>query len=125
MPTTGLDFTGVDQFWHVVDILAKDTEPTEQQWQALLSTPGYRLAQIALGTVVQEDLEVAFRPSRRAAFDSLTALAERSRVPAQASRACSVTAQTARCIPRFSQSLGAHHRGDPHGAAISAAGCDQ
>jgi len=74
MPTTGLDFTGVDQFWHVVDILAKDTEPTEQQWQALLSTPGYRLAQIALGTVVQEDLEVAFRPSRRAAFDSLTAL---------------------------------------------------
>ena len=74
MPTTGLDFTGVDQFWRVVDILAKDTEPTEQQWQALLSTPGYRLAQIALGTVVQEDLEVAFRPSRRAAFDSLTAL---------------------------------------------------
>ena len=32
---------------------------------------------------------------------------------------------TARCVPRFPRSLGADHRGDPHGAAISAAGCDQ
>ena len=39
--------------------------------------------QIALGKVVQEDLDVAFRPSRRAAFDSLTTLAQRSCVPAQ------------------------------------------
>ena len=73
MPSTGLDFSGVDQFWRVVDILAKDSEPSDTQWQALLGTPGYRLAQTAIGNVVQEDLELTFRPSRRAEFDSLAA----------------------------------------------------
>jgi hypothetical protein len=74
MPATGLDFSGVDQFWRVVDILSKDSEPSGAQWQALLGTPGYRLAQIAIGKVVREDLEFAFKPSRRAVFDSLIAL---------------------------------------------------
>ena len=74
MPTTGLDFSGVDRFWPIVDILSKDGEPTDAQWQALLGTPGYRLAQMAIGKVVREDLELAFKPSQRAVFDSLTAL---------------------------------------------------
>jgi len=74
MPTTGLDFSAVDQFWRMVDVLTTDAEPSEEQWRTLLTTPGYRLAQIALGEVAREDLELAFRPSRRAAFDSLTKL---------------------------------------------------
>ena len=74
LPKSGLDFTAVDQFWRVIDVLQTDLEPTEAQWQALLSTPGSRLAQIAIGPVIKEDLELAFRPSQRTMFDSLTKL---------------------------------------------------
>ena len=35
---------------------------------------GYRLAQSAIGVVVRDEMEVAFRPSRRTIFDSLTRL---------------------------------------------------
>lgn len=72
MPATGIDFSGVDQFWKIVDVLSRDVEPTEEQWQALLRTPGYRLAQVNLGPVVREALDVTFRPSRRSEFESLT-----------------------------------------------------
>ena len=74
LPTTGLDFTAIDEFWRVVDFLQKDQEPTDAQWQTLLRTPGYRLAQMAIGPVVQEEMELAFKPSRHAVFDSLTKL---------------------------------------------------
>ena len=74
MPATGLDFSAIDQFWRVVDVLTRDADPTDAQWQTLLSTPGYQLAQMAIGPVVKEDLELAFKPSRRSAFDSLTKL---------------------------------------------------
>ena len=73
MPATGLDFSGVDQFWKIVDILSRDSEPAEAQWGALLSTPGYRLAQTNLGPVVRQALEITFRPSRRADFARITA----------------------------------------------------
>src|SRR5690349_17172254 len=74
LPTTGLDFTAIDEFWRVVDVLKTDAEPTDAQWQALLETPGYRLAQTILGPVEREDIELAFKPSRHAAFDSLAKL---------------------------------------------------
>src|SRR5690349_14153030 len=74
MPKSGLDFTAVDQFWRIVDVLQKDIEPTDAQWQAFLSTPGSRMAQIAIGTVIKEDLQLAFKPSQRTMFDSLTKL---------------------------------------------------
>jgi hypothetical protein len=74
LPATGVDFSGVDQFWKVVDILSTDAEPSEAQWRSLLSTPGYRLAQSAVGDVVRENMEIALRPSRRATLDSLTRL---------------------------------------------------
>lgn len=70
---TGLDFSGVDEFWKIVDVLSRDREPTDSQWNALLSTPGYRLAQTNLGPVIREDLEVTVRPSRRTDFARLTA----------------------------------------------------
>jgi hypothetical protein len=73
-PTTGVDFSGVDEFWRLVDVLSKEREPSDSQWHTLLTTPGYRLAQLAIGNVTREDLELAFRPSRRAQFDSLTEL---------------------------------------------------
>jgi len=73
IPAAGLDFSGVDQFWKIVDILSGDGEPTEAQWDALLSTPGYRLAETNLGPVIRQDLEIAFQPSRHAQFARLSA----------------------------------------------------
>ena len=72
MPPTGIDFSGADQFWKIVDILSRNVEPTEDQWQTLLGTPGYRLAQVNLGPVVREALDVTFKPSRRAEYERLT-----------------------------------------------------
>ena len=56
MPSTGLDFSAIDQFWRLVDVLTRDAEPTDAQWSALLATPGYQHAQMAIGPVVKEDL---------------------------------------------------------------------
>jgi hypothetical protein len=74
LPVTGIDFSAVDQIWKVVDVLSTDTEPSEEQWRSLLATPGYRLAQSAVGEGMRENLEIAFRPSLRAARDSLLRL---------------------------------------------------
>lgn len=72
MPATGIDFSGIDQFWKIVDILSRDTEPTEAQWRAMLDTPGYRLAQVNLGPGLRDDIDLTFKPSRHAEFESLT-----------------------------------------------------
>ncbi|HEY2164380.1 MAG TPA: hypothetical protein VGH04_10330, partial [Gemmatimonadaceae bacterium] len=45
-PKTGVDYSGIDAFYRIADILAKDTEPTEGEWAAMLATPGYRMVQI-------------------------------------------------------------------------------
>jgi hypothetical protein len=37
----GFDFSGVEEFWKIVDILKADTEPAEEQWGAMFETPGY------------------------------------------------------------------------------------
>jgi hypothetical protein len=35
------DFSGIEEFWKIVDILKADKEPTDEQWQAMSETPGY------------------------------------------------------------------------------------
>jgi len=70
LPVTGLDFSGVDQFWRIADILTKDVEPTDAQWRSLFSSAGYRIAMRVVSTT-KSDLEIALRPSKRALFDSL------------------------------------------------------
>jgi hypothetical protein len=35
------DFSGIEEFWKIVDILKADKEPTDEQWQAMFETPGY------------------------------------------------------------------------------------
>ncbi|MFC2164046.1 DUF5700 domain-containing putative Zn-dependent protease [Acidobacteriota bacterium] len=37
----GFDFSGIEEFWKIVDILKTDKDPSEEQWQALFGTPGY------------------------------------------------------------------------------------
>jgi hypothetical protein len=71
---SAIDFTAVDEFWRVQGLLSADQEPSTEQWQLLLGTPGYRLARRVYGDELQEDLRLAFRPSRRSAFDSVTHL---------------------------------------------------
>jgi len=73
LPVTGLDFSSVDQFWRIADILTKDVEPTDAEWRSLFSSVGYRLAMRRLSTT-RSDLEIALRPSHRAVLDSLTTL---------------------------------------------------
>jgi hypothetical protein len=70
LPRTGLDFSAVDEFWHVAGLLAADREPSEAEWRAMLSTIGYRLSLSVIQTT-RADLEIALRPSQRATFDSL------------------------------------------------------
>jgi len=68
---TRVDFAGFDQFWRIVDILSRDAEPTEQQWRALLDTPAYRLAEVNLGPVMRDAIDVTFKPSRHAELERL------------------------------------------------------
>ena len=35
------DFSGIEEFWRIVDILKTDREPAEEQWKAMFDTPGY------------------------------------------------------------------------------------
>jgi len=37
----GFDFSGMEEFWKIADILKADTEPSEEQWGAMFETPGY------------------------------------------------------------------------------------
>jgi hypothetical protein len=71
LPTTGLDFSAVDEFWRLVDQLAKDVEPSEDDWRRMASSVGYRLSLQQVPTT-RSDMEIALRPSRGAEFDSLT-----------------------------------------------------
>jgi hypothetical protein len=64
--STGLDFSGVRRFWAVAATLSRNAEPTEADWTALLSTPGYRLALVNLGPGLRDDIDLALKPSRRA-----------------------------------------------------------
>jgi hypothetical protein len=70
MPTTGIDWTAIDQFWMAVDTLSRDIEPSYAQWRALLLSPGYRIAVISHPTVGRA-IALAFKPSRRAERDSV------------------------------------------------------
>lgn len=73
LPTTGLDFSGVDEFWRVADMLLKDVEPSEADWHRLASSVGYRMSLRQVPST-RSDMEIALRPSHRAEFDSLTKL---------------------------------------------------
>jgi hypothetical protein len=74
LPPTGLDFSGVDEFWRLADQLTKDVEPSEDDWHRMASSVGYRLS-FQLVETSRSDMEIALRPSRSAEFDSLTKIA--------------------------------------------------
>jgi hypothetical protein len=72
LPATGVDYSAIDQFYVVADILRRDEDPSDAQWQAFLATPGYRLLW-QQNRNIRQQLAVAFKPSRKATRDSLLA----------------------------------------------------
>ena len=75
LPLTGIDATGIRQFWQIVDTLSIDAEPSDSLWHSMFATPGYRLSWQG-AQPLREDLEIAYRPSRRALRDSLSNTAD-------------------------------------------------
>jgi hypothetical protein len=70
LPATGVDLTGIDEFYRIADILSKDADPTPAQWGALFFTPSYRLAS-HMTVPMREHLSLALKPSRKAGRDSV------------------------------------------------------
>ena len=66
------DWSGVDAFWRIHDILTAGAEPTAAQWTALMSTPGYALLdeRERRGPALRRAFRLAYKPSLR---DSLAA----------------------------------------------------
>jgi hypothetical protein len=64
----GFDFSGIDRFWTMADILEKGREPSEDEWAALFRTPGYRELMRREPSFspryFKERIELAFMPSR-------------------------------------------------------------
>lgn len=40
---TNFEFSGIDQFWEIVNILEANREPSNSDWNKLFNTPGYRI----------------------------------------------------------------------------------
>jgi hypothetical protein len=70
LPTTGVDFSGIDAFYRIADILARDEEPSDAQWEELQSAPGYRLVEI-VRFGARRRIRIALKPSLAATRDSL------------------------------------------------------
>ncbi|MGH7656217.1 MAG: DUF5700 domain-containing putative Zn-dependent protease [Gemmatimonadaceae bacterium] len=71
-PKTGVDYSGIDQFYKIADILAKDDKPSNTQWSALLNTPGYRLVEID-NEGIRDRIELALKPSLKSKRDAILA----------------------------------------------------
>jgi len=69
------DFTGVDAFWAVVDVLEADESPSDEQWSTLLRSPGYRALTVSEFTedFFIQNFSLAYMPSKREALDEVLA----------------------------------------------------
>ena len=122
LPRTGLDFSAVDQFWHVADLLAKDAEPSEADWRALATSVGYRLSLRVVPTT-RADLEIALRPSKRVIFDSVSTL--KTDEGARVSHLAATVARRARALPRLRGPVASRSTGDRAGQQVPAAARDR
>jgi hypothetical protein len=70
MTAENLNFLGVEAFWKIVDLLEKDTEPTEAEWNMLFNTPGYEyLVKIEnKGNLFKRLFPLVFSPSKKKAL---------------------------------------------------------
>jgi len=73
------DFSGVNKFWKLKDILKSDVEPTQEQWDDVFGTPGYaelfrREFKVDL---FKRLFRAAYMPSRKHEIESMIAEAKR------------------------------------------------
>lgn len=69
---SGVDVSGIDLFWQVVDTLSQDEEPSSELWHALFATPGYRaLTQSEFEqSFFRESFRIAYMPSFESSLSS-------------------------------------------------------
>jgi hypothetical protein len=69
----GFDFSGIEKFWRIVDILEKDREPAESHWDDLFETPGYAalLRREFSRKYFQDIIRAVFMPSKASSAVSI------------------------------------------------------
>jgi hypothetical protein len=69
----GFDFSGIEEFWKVVDILKGDNEPSEEQWQAMFETPGYAelIRREFKPDYFKKTMRAVYRPLRKSQAEEL------------------------------------------------------
>lgn len=67
-----IDFSGVEKFLKLTALLEKDQEPTEEQWDDLFATPGYKILLLRefRRDFFIERFKLAFMPSKKEALES-------------------------------------------------------
>lgn len=68
---SNFDFSGITKFWEIADILKNNKQPSEQQWNELFKTPGYRvlLKWEFSRSFFKENFSLVFMPSQREALN--------------------------------------------------------
>ena len=69
----GFDFSGIEEFLKVMDILKADNEPSEEQWQAMFETPGYAelIRREFKPDYFKKTMRAVYMPSRRSLAEEL------------------------------------------------------
>lgn len=65
------DFSGIKQFWNIVDILKQNQYPTNNQWHNLFNTPGYKVLthQEFPKNFFKNSFELVFMPTKKKDLD--------------------------------------------------------
>jgi len=69
-----IDFSAVDLFWPVTTQLKKDIDPSDEEWNNLLSTPYYKQYSYSSDKIrnsIKEFIKTAFMPGRKNRLDSM------------------------------------------------------
>jgi hypothetical protein len=72
LPSTGVDFSAIDAFYRIADIIVKGEEPSLDDWQRMMSTPGYQLV-AQQNPVIRQALLNALSPAKKAERDAILA----------------------------------------------------
>ena len=70
--STNIDFSGVEKFLELTAMLEKDQEPTQEHWDDLFATPGYKvliLREFNKNFFI-ERIKLAFMPSKKEAMEA-------------------------------------------------------
>lgn len=62
---SNFDFSAIPKFWHIVDLLSENNEPSESEWNDLFDTPGYKVltGQEFPKKFFKKNFRLAFKPS--------------------------------------------------------------